>query len=178
MAADAGGAVEEQAEIGGGVAALYAHALAIEREAAARYGEFAARMGDEGNDAVARLFVRLAQFESEHAKALERECAGMELPSIAAEEFAWLDAGAPETAAHDLLFQLMTPHDVLEIALDAELRAQAFFERVLERTADPQLRELAVAMASEEQAHAAWVREALARTPDPHVDWEQVFAGR
>ena len=96
------------AEIGGGVAALYAHALAIEREAAARYGEFAARMADEGNEAVARLFAELAGFEGEHASALERECDGMALPAIAPAEYAWLDAGAPETAAHDLVFQLMT----------------------------------------------------------------------
>jgi hypothetical protein len=32
--------------------------------------------------------------------------------------------------------------------------------------------------AREERSHATWVREALARTPDPHVDWEQVFAQR
>jgi rubrerythrin len=168
----------ERAEPDKSVAALYAHALAIEREAVDRYGEFAARMADEGNDAVAQLFDRLADFEGEHAKALERRCAGMKLPPIAQAEFAWLDAGAPETAAHDLLFQLMTPHDALEIALGAELRAQAFFEGVLERTDDAPLRTLAGEMAREEQAHAAWVREALARTPDPHVDWEQVFARR
>lgn len=168
----------ERAKPDAGVAALYAHALAIEREAVDRYGEFAARMADEGNDAVARLFARLAGFESEHAQVLERRCAGMALPPISRAEFAWLDAGAPETAAHDLLFQLMTPHDALEIALGAELRAQTFFEQVLERTDDARLRELAGEMVREEQAHAAWVREALAHTPDPHVDWEQVFARR
>jgi rubrerythrin len=170
--------MKEQAELGGGVAALYAHALAIEREAAARYREFAERMADEGNDSVAKLFGELAGFEGEHALALERECAGMTLPQIASAEFAWLDAGAPETAAHDLVFQLMTPHDALEIALAAELRAQAFFEQVLDRAADPRLRDLAAEMAQEEQAHAAWVREALARTPDPHVDWERVLGAR
>jgi len=164
------------AEIGGGVAALYAHALAIEREAAARYGEFATRMADEGNEAVAQLFAELAGFEGKHASALEGECDDMELPAIAPGEYAWLDAGAPETPAHDLLFQLMTPHDALEIALAAELRAQAFFEQVLDRVADPRLRDLATEMAQEEQAHAAWVREALARTPDPRVDWEKVFS--
>ncbi|HUJ85729.1 MAG TPA: ferritin family protein [Burkholderiales bacterium] len=168
----------EQAELGGGVAALYAHALAIEREAAQRYGEFAARMADQGNDAVARLFAELAGFEAEHARALERECTGMALPQIAPSQFAWLDAGAPETAAHDLVFRLMTPHDALEIALAAELRAQAFFEQVLERAVDPRLRDLAAEMAREELSHAAWVREALARTPDPHVDWEQVYSRR
>ena len=33
-------------------------------------------------------------------------------------------------------------------------------------------------MVREEQAHAGSVREALARTPDPRVDWEQVFSAR
>lgn len=166
------------AEIGGGIAALYAHALAIEREAAARYREFAARLGDAGNDAAARLFAELAQCEEGHAAALERECEGMALPEIAAQEYAWLDAAAPETAAHDLVFRLMTTRDALEIALAAELRAQAFFEEVIERAADPRLRELAAAMAREERAHAEWVREALRRTPDTRVDWEQVFSAR
>lgn len=168
----------ELAEIGGGVAALYAHALAIEREATARYREFAARLGDEGNEPVARLFARLAQFEGEHAAALERECGDMPLPEIAPHEYAWLDAAAPETAAHDLVFRLMTPHDALEIALAAELRAQAFFEQVIEQAGDPRLRQLAAEMAREERAHAESVREVLGHTPDPRVDWEQVFSAQ
>lgn len=168
----------ELADIGGGAVVLYAHALAIEREAASRYAEFAARLSDEGNEVVAGLFAQLSRFEGEHAAVIERECQGMALPEIAREEYAWLDAAAPETLAHDLVFQLMTLHDALEIALAAELRAQAFFERVVERTGDPHLRVLAAGMAREERAHAASVREALARTPDPRVDWEQVFAAR
>lgn len=165
-----------QGEIGGGIAALYAHALAIEREAAARYEEFAVRMEYVGNDEVARLFGELARFEDEHAQALERQCAGLALPAISPGEYAWLDAAAPETAAHDLVFQLMTPHDALAIALEAELRAQSFFEQVHERAGDPLLRDAAAGMAREERAHAAWVRETLARIPDPRVDWERVFS--
>jgi len=157
-------------------AELYAHALAIEREAAARYREFAARMDDEGNDTAARLFRELAGFEGQHAAQLERETRGMLLPSLAPGDYAWLDSGAPETAAHDLVFRLMTPSDALEIALAAELRAQKFFERVLRQASDPHLRELASEMAQEEQVHAAWVREALARTPDPRVDWDRMDA--
>ena len=47
---------------------------------------------------------------------------------------------------------------------------------MIDRAADPHLRDLAAGMAQEEQAHAAWVREALARTPDPRVDWEKVYS--
>ena len=157
-------------------AELYAHALAIEREAAARYREFAARMDDEGNDAAARLFRELAGFEGQHAAQLENETRGMLLPSPAPGDYAWLDAGAPETAAHDLVFRLMTPSDALEIALAAELRAQNFFEHVRAETSDARLCDLAAEMAQEEQVHAAWVREALARTPDPRIDWDRIDA--
>ena len=43
---------------------LYAHAIALEREAAERYGEFARRMDDLGNAAVAE--------EGEHVRLVER----------------------------------------------------------------------------------------------------------
>lgn len=42
---------------------LLAHAIEIEREAAARYAEFGERMHDLGNDVVAELFLRLADDE-------------------------------------------------------------------------------------------------------------------
>ena len=106
------------------IAELYAHALAIEREAAARYREFAEHMADEGNDQVATLFRGLAAFESEHVNQLLEATRQMKLPEISAGQYAWLDAGAPETAAHDFVFRLMTPHDALEIALAAERRAR------------------------------------------------------
>ena len=103
---------------------LYAHALAIEREAAERYRELAERMADEGNAAVAALFGELAEMESRHEAQLATESEGMALPRLAPGEYAWLDRGAPESAAHDLVFRLMTPHDALEIALAGERRAR------------------------------------------------------
>jgi rubrerythrin len=51
---------------------LYAHAIAVEREAAERYAEFAQRMNDLGEEAVAAVFGRLAGLEAEHLGALER----------------------------------------------------------------------------------------------------------
>ena len=162
----------------GSVPELYAHALAIEREAAARYLEFSGRMADEGNDHLATLFRSLARFESEHVAQLEEATRDMTLPEIAAGQYAWLDAGAPETAAHDLVFRLMTPHAALEIALAAEQRARQFFDQVYESSDDERLRELALDMALEEDDHVAWVERALAANPDPHVDWEKVLEQR
>jgi len=157
------------------VEALYAHALAIEREAAARYLEFAEHMADEGNEKVAALFRSLARFEAAHARELEDATRGMKLPAIPQDEYAWLDEGAPETAAHDLLFRLMTPHDALEIALAAEQRAKRFFETVYNSTQDVALRDLALEMARDEEDHVDWVKRALEANPDPHIDWDQVL---
>ena len=154
---------------------LYAHAIAIEREAAERYSEFAQRMEDAGNSAIAELFATLARHETEHLRALERRSQGVPLPALQAHEYRWLDAGAPETAARELVFRLMSPRDALTIALGAELRAQAFFERVLMTAEDPALRALAREMAAEEAEHVVIIEGMLARTPVPFADWAGVF---
>jgi rubrerythrin len=159
-------------------AELYAHAIVIEREAAERYSEFAERMADLGNDAVAELFDRLAGFEAEHLESLLRRTDGVELPAPVAGAYKWLDAGAPETAARELIFRLMTPRHALEIALAAEKRAQAFFEHVLVTAGDPALRALAKEMATEEQEHVRLVEQLLAETPDPALDWAALFPDR
>jgi len=157
-------------------AELYVHAMAIEREAAERYREFAARMGDQGNAELADVFGRLAAFESEHLKALQRRTDGVPLPSLAA-DYSWLDAGAPETAAHDLIFRLLTPRQALAIALQAEKRARAFFQHVQREAGDPALRALAKEMAAEEAGHMSLLEHTLARAHDPFVDWASVFEG-
>jgi len=154
---------------------LYAHALAIEREAAERYAELAQRMDDLGNDDVAQLFRRLAVFEAEHLDTLERRTNGVDVPKVAPGEYAWMDAGAPETVARELVFRLLTPRHALGIALEAERRAQQFFAEVKATATDPALRALAQEMALEEAGHIAMVEQALARTPDAQVDWATIF---
>jgi rubrerythrin len=156
-------------------AELYAHAIAIEREAAERYAELAVRMADLGNPAVAGLFRRLAGFEAEHLQTLLNRTNGVELPGLSSAEYRWLDAGAPETAARELVFRLMTPRHALAIALGAEQRAQEFFEQVFATAPDPALRALAQEMAVEEREHVRLVEGMLARTPDPNVDWAGLF---
>jgi rubrerythrin len=153
---------------------LYAHAIAIEREAAERYSEFAERMDDLGNLAAAEAFARLAGFEAEHLDALLQRTAGIVLPRLSDPDYRWLDAGAPETAARELVFRLMTPRQALEIALEAEKRAQAFFERVLMSASDPALRALAREMAADEGEHIAMLEGLLAATPRPAVDWRPI----
>ena len=154
---------------------LLAHAIAIEREAAARYRELGERMSDLGNNTVAELFLRLARLEAEHEQELERRAAGLALPRIEPGKYAWFDQGAPETAAHDLVLNLLTPPAALKIALGAEVRAAAFFESARKQASDHALAELAAEMAAEEGVHIAWVKSAIRRTPDPVLDWNSIF---
>ncbi|HET7197103.1 MAG TPA: ferritin family protein [Burkholderiales bacterium] len=147
-------------------AELYAHAIAIEREAAGRYSELAERMDDEGREELARVFGELARMEAEHLETLERRTQGIALPAIAPGEYQWLGE-APETAARDLVFRLMTPRQALAMALAAEQRAEAFFEHLCWSAPDPALRSLAREMAAEESGHVALIARLLEATPAP-----------
>ena len=157
-------------------AELYVHAIAIEREAAERYAEFAARMADQGNEELAAVFAKLSAFEAEHLEALRRRSDGVRLPDLTS-DYSWLDAGAPETAAHDLILRLMTPRQALATALQAETRARAFFAHVQRIAGDPALRALAKEMAAEEDEHMALLEHAMTRAHGPFVDWASIFEG-
>ena len=149
---------------------LYAHAIAIEREAAERYRELADRMHDLGNPAVAEVFDILANQENEHLQALQRRSEGVAIPSLEIHEYRWLETGPTEIAARELIFRLMTPRSALAIALAAEKRAQALFEHVLMAAPDPALRALAREMAADESAHIVLIEQLLAGTPEPLGD--------
>jgi rubrerythrin len=146
---------------------FYAHALAIEREAVARYREFEAWYADRGEEALSRLCAGLARVESEHEAALTRGCAALALPGLEPGEHCWLDAGSPEAPAREFFYRVVTPRQLLEIALRAEMAARDFFERAAQGETLPEIREAAVEMAQEESLHVEWVLAALARYPAP-----------
>ena len=154
---------------------LYAHAIALEREAAERYAEFARRMDDLGNAAAAEVFTTLARLEEEHRQTLLERTQGVPIPEYLNEQYAWLDAGAPETTARELVFRLLTAHQALEIALRAERRAQTFFEKVMLTADDPALRALAREMAAEEGEHIGVVERLLENTRQPGLESQVIF---
>ena len=156
---------------------LYAHAIAIEREATARYVEFAERMSDLGNEPVAEIFGTLATLEAEHLVELLERTTGMALPELAGGEYRWLSSSAPESVDRELVFRLMTPRQALEIALLAEHRAAAFFESVILTADDAMLRALACEMAADEGDHVAMLEKLLERTPSEMIDWASVYEG-
>lgn len=155
---------------------LYAHAIAIEREAAERYGELARRMADEGREDLARTFGCLAREEASHLQTLEDRTRGVALPEVPAGRYQWLVEDAPETIARNFFFSLMTPRDALHVARLSELRAQAFFEGVFMSCDDPGLRALAREMAAEEQQHVLLLEQMLEHTPRPGLESRLIFS--
>lgn len=153
-------------------AELFAHALAIEREALSRYHELADWMQDLGIEGVESVFRKLERSEREHLDSLERSTAGLDLPEISPWEYAWFFTSSP--AYMELAFPLMpqTPRDALALACVAERRAEEFFLLAANRLGDAGGIKLAVEMALEEHRRVAEIERALRVTPDPRLDWE------
>lgn len=143
-------------------AQLYAHAIAIETEAAERYSDLGDAMAEQGQHSVAVLFFMLSSFEARHLRELTRRTAGRVLPKVKA-DYSWREGEAPETVNFDAGVGQITPQRALLMALDAEKRAKAFFEHAARVTKDPTTRALAREMAEEEAEHMILVQRALER---------------
>lgn len=155
---------------------FYAHALAIEREAAERYVEFAAHFEDRGEEALAGLCRNLAALELEHYQELAAGCAGLSLPAIAADRYRWLEAQSPEAPAREMLYRIATPRQLLEIAGAAEWRAREFFVWIARTSPDVAVRQQASVMAAEETQHVQWVRQALEyHGATGSADWDEML---
>ncbi len=140
---------------------FYAHALAIEREAAERYAEFAGHFERRGEEVLAGLCRNLAGAERDHYENLKAACKSLSLPTIPADKYAWLEGSSPEAPARDAFYAIAQPQQLLQLALEAECRARDFFVRVTRTSKSRAVKELAAIMAAEELDHVAWVRQAL-----------------
>ncbi len=148
---------------------LMANALAIELEAAERYGELADVMETHNNPEVAALFRRMQAIEALHAQAIRGEMGWTGPPPARAAALA--EPEGPETPAHDDIHYLMQPYHALAIALAAEERAFAFFSRLAAAAEAAPVRAAAERLAAEEREHVALVRDWMSRVPRPDHDW-------
>ena len=155
---------------------FYAHALAIEHEAAARYREFESYFDDRGEPLLASLCGNLARAEAAHFDVLLETSRELRLPALAPGAHRWLESGSPEAPARELFYRVAHPHQLLEIALAAELAAQAYFERASAGESPSEVRAAALEMAEEECRHVSWVRDALAHHAATPIDWARTSA--
>ena len=142
---------------------LYAHALALEREAFKRFVELERVMRDAGVDHIAEEFGRIGREEQEQYEALALGTAERELPEIAPWEYAWhyLGSGADRVSAPK------NAREALTLALSTERRAQSFYVDVAEHASDDAVCAFAAEMAADEQRHVQRLEQLLAREPEP-----------
>lgn len=156
---------------------FYAHALAIEHEAAQRYREFGAWYGERDEDILAALCASIARMEEEHYRALLEGSRGLDLPVLQQGEHLWLEAGSPEAPARELFYRVAEPRHLLEIAFQGEQDALAFFQWVERTTDDPKVRAAARELANEEQQHVLWVGNVLEyHLATRATDWDELIA--
>ncbi|APV52081.1 hypothetical protein BWI17_21870 [Betaproteobacteria bacterium GR16-43] len=147
---------------------FFAHALAIEREAAIRYMQFADQMLSEGNRETAELFERLAQYETAHHGKLQERTRELALPALNPWEYRWIDPHSPEAAPLEPVHYSLTPWHAVRIALVNELRAKDFFEAVAALPgASAEVRRLATEFAAEEHEHAGYLEAMLVSMAPP-----------
>ncbi|MFN2645492.1 MAG: ferritin family protein [Burkholderiales bacterium] len=141
---------------------LYAHALAIEREAFKRFIELERLMREAKLDYIADEFQRIGREEQEQYEALALGTAERELPEIAPWEYAWHYLG-PQA---DRVATPKGAREALAAALSSERRAQNFYVDVAEHAIDDAVCAFAAEMAADEQRHVQRLEQLLAREPE------------
>lgn len=133
-------------------------AVAMEGEAALRYGELAVAMERADEPALATLFRRLAALEREHESGLgrwaEREGRGRPVPA----HFQWQMPETFGTAADGAAAHTLTPYGALAIAVSNEERAFSFYAYLAAIAESDEIRRRAEALAREELNHVRELR--------------------
>lgn len=132
-----------------------AHTICLEREAARRFEQLAEAMRSCGNREVGHLFEQLAKFSRMHLAEATARAGFRELPELAPAQYEWPDFESPETAAIWATDPLIGREQALHVALDAETAGLAFYQDVLDRAIDPEIRRFATEFVAEESAHVA-----------------------
>jgi rubrerythrin len=148
-----------------------AQALAMEREAVARYTEFADAMEVHNNREVAAMFRTMAQYEAKHATQIMAQMGWTTDPPPPEGGFGWIDFEAPETVPIDEVHYLMRPWHALQLALAAEQRAVEFFGLLAQQATSEPIRQAALELQEEEREHVQLVRQWMEKVPEPERDW-------
>ena len=154
---------------------LLAYSLALETEAVERFNDLADQMEVHHNFEVADLFRKLAKIEGLHIENVNRASAGKELPVMSAWEFEWDGGESPEGGAMEDAHYLMETWHAIELAMQGEKRAVAFFRHVADTATDENVLKMALELLEEEEEHVALLQQWQARFPKPDDNWAEDF---
>ena len=148
-------------------------AIMIEDEARERYEEFAEQMEVHHTVDAARFYRFMAQNEAKHGAdiAERRKALFGDAPCRMDRSMLW-DVEAPD---YDQARAFMSPRRALEVALDSEVKAHAYFTAALPSISDPDVKALFIELQGDEVHHKELVQAELDKLPpDPEVDVEDL----
>lgn len=142
---------------------LLAHALAMETEAAERYGELADQMEIHRKTAVAAIFRRLEKAEKKHLDELTEMCKDVKLPHYAPWDFKWSTNESPEAIDIGRVHYQLSVREAILLAFEHERRAANFYAGIADSAEAADVRTLARQFADEEHEHMGWLETYLAQ---------------
>jgi rubrerythrin len=152
---------------------LLAYSLAMETEAVERFNDLAEQMEMHHNYEVAELFHKLAKIEGLHIDNVNKAATGKKLPSLLAWEYEWQGGESPEGGSMEEAHYLMQPWHAIELAMQGEMRAVAFYRHVAETTADEKVLKMALELVEEEEEHVSLLKKWQERYPKPTEGWDE-----
>ena len=144
------------------LAEFLAHSVELESEARERYSELAEAMAAHSNRDVSAFFQRMADEASQHLSEVEEIVGSARLPQLKAWEYQWLDPEAPESASYEAVHYRMTLGEAMQLALQNEREAEAYYRHVADNTPDQETQRIATGFAEEEHRHAAALESMIA----------------
>jgi rubrerythrin len=140
-------------------------AILIEEEAADIYLEFAEQMENQHTAEAAQFFRTMIGNENKHGEELTRRRVALfgDTPRRVDRTMLW-NVEAPE---YEKARAFMSRREALEVALDSERKAQAFFADAAKHVTNPEVRRLFEELREEEIDHERLVAAEMARLPPP-----------
>ena len=147
-------------------------ATLVEEEARERYDEFTRVVGGRYAGDAPDMFRKMATYEEKHGAQIS-------------ERRRKLFGDAPRRVSRDDVFQVEAPdptatrvfmsaRQAMEVALEAEQKAHAFFVSALPHIVDPDVKALFEELRDEELQHQSYVKERIAKLPEgPDVEEDE-----
>lgn len=143
----------------------------IEEEARERYEEFALQMDLHHTGDSATFFREMSRYEARHGEELaaRRKALFPDAPRRVTRSMIWEE----EAPGYESVHAFMSPREAMIVALEAEKKAQQFFQGALPHVKDAEVKTLFQELHDEEIHHQQLVQKQIDRLPpDPSATTE------
>jgi len=147
-----------------------ARALLLEEESGERMEELADVMEVHHNNESEAVLRKLAHYSRKHADEVRGMTEGYQLPSLESWTIDWSEPESPETVPFDDLDYLMTETQILQVALESEVRGQRYYAAVAAGAVDAEVKRLAAQFAEEEAEHVELIRNWIVTLSEQNVE--------